>query len=56
MDENTELRKTHEKKIKDPLRKHTSRAGLTVILAVNVKTNGQKHKIRKKMETSGERG
>lgn len=29
------------KKIKDPLRKHTSGAGLTVILAVNVKTTAK---------------
>jgi len=41
MDKNTKLRKTHEKKMKDPLRKHTSRSGLTVILAVNVETTAK---------------
>lgn len=41
MDENTKLRKTHEKKMKEPLRKHKSWTDLTVILEVNVKTTAK---------------
>lgn len=41
MDKNTELRKTHERTEKTLLRKHTSRAGLTIILVVNVKTRAK---------------
>lgn len=41
MDKNTELRKTHERNEKTLLRKHTSRAGLTIILVVNVKTRAK---------------
>lgn len=50
-------KRMRKKNKKDPLRKHKSGAGLTVvILSVNVKTTAKKHKIRKKMETSGEQG
>lgn len=51
MDKNTELRKTHERKRKDLVRKHRADNPCD-----QCEDNSQKHKIRKKMETGGEKG